>query len=78
MSCPTRVIDADYHSLVGVVLFNHSEVDFSVKPGDCVVQMIVQVIANCDAGGRRGGGPRRHRLAGGRVWVHRCLNPESL
>uniref|UniRef100_A0A453LWP4 dUTP diphosphatase n=2 Tax=Aegilops tauschii subsp. strangulata TaxID=200361 RepID=A0A453LWP4_AEGTS len=31
------VIDADYHSPVGVVLFNHSEADFAVKPGDCVV-----------------------------------------
>ena len=40
----TGVIDADYHCLVGVVLFNHSEVDFTVKPGDRVAQMIVQVI----------------------------------
>ncbi|KAF7030045.1 hypothetical protein CFC21_041664 [Triticum aestivum] len=39
-----RVIDADYRSLVGVVLFNHSEVDFTVKPDDRVAQMIVQVI----------------------------------
>ncbi|XP_044378117.1 deoxyuridine 5'-triphosphate nucleotidohydrolase-like [Triticum aestivum] len=39
-----RVIDADYRCLVGVVLFNHSEVDFAVKPGDRVAQMIVQVI----------------------------------
>uniref|UniRef100_A0A453LXV4 dUTP diphosphatase n=1 Tax=Aegilops tauschii subsp. strangulata TaxID=200361 RepID=A0A453LXV4_AEGTS len=37
MSRATRVIDADYHSPVGVVLFNHSEADFAVKPGDCVV-----------------------------------------
>ncbi|XP_044426505.1 deoxyuridine 5'-triphosphate nucleotidohydrolase isoform X2 [Triticum aestivum] len=40
----TRVIDADYRRLVGVVLFNHSDVDFAVKPGDCVAQMIVQEI----------------------------------
>ncbi|KAF6992470.1 hypothetical protein CFC21_009456 [Triticum aestivum] len=40
----TRVIDADYRCLVGVVLFNHSEVDFAVKPGDRIAQMIVQVI----------------------------------
>ncbi|XBI77861.1 hypothetical protein VPH35_087658 [Triticum aestivum] len=40
----TRVIDADYRCLVGVVLFNHSEVDFTVKPSNCIAQMIVQVI----------------------------------
>ena len=38
------VIDTDYRCLVGVVFFNHSEVDFTVKPGDRVAQMIVQVI----------------------------------
>nr|XP_045086303.1 uncharacterized protein LOC123494481 [Aegilops tauschii subsp. strangulata] len=30
---------------VGVVFSNHSEVDFAVKPGNCVAQMIVQVNA---------------------------------
>ncbi|XP_037428706.1 deoxyuridine 5'-triphosphate nucleotidohydrolase-like [Triticum dicoccoides] len=39
------VIDADYRGPVGVVLFNHSEADFAVKPGDRVAQMIIQVIA---------------------------------
>ncbi|KAI4998708.1 hypothetical protein ZWY2020_054050 [Hordeum vulgare] len=39
------VIDADYRGPVGVVLFNHSEADFAVKPGDRIAQMIVQVIA---------------------------------
>ncbi|EMS62343.1 Deoxyuridine 5'-triphosphate nucleotidohydrolase [Triticum urartu] len=38
------VIDVDYCGLVGVVLFNHSETDFIVKPGNRVAQMIVQVI----------------------------------
>ncbi|XP_037480295.1 deoxyuridine 5'-triphosphate nucleotidohydrolase-like [Triticum dicoccoides] len=38
------VIDVDYCGLVGVVLFNHSETDFIVKPGDRAAQMIVQVI----------------------------------
>ena len=40
------VIDADYHSPVGVVLFNHSEVDFVVKPSDRVARMIVHVITH--------------------------------
>ncbi|EMS60097.1 hypothetical protein TRIUR3_20007 [Triticum urartu] len=61
----------------GVVLFNHSEADFAMKPGDYIVQMTIQMIVNCDTGGRRGGGPRRHRPAGGRVRVHRWLNSES-
>ena len=39
------VIDVDYCGLVGVMLFNHSEVDFIMKPGDRAAQMIVQVIA---------------------------------
>lgn len=38
------VIDADYRGPVGVVLFNHSEVDFVVKPGDRIAQMIIEVI----------------------------------
>ena len=40
----TGVIDTDYRCLVGVMLFNHSEVDLAVKPGARVAQMIVQVI----------------------------------
>ena len=39
------MIDADYRNPVGIVLFNHSVTDFTVKPGDRVIQMIVQVIA---------------------------------
>uniref|UniRef100_A0A453R0R3 dUTP diphosphatase n=2 Tax=Aegilops tauschii subsp. strangulata TaxID=200361 RepID=A0A453R0R3_AEGTS len=35
----------DYCGLVGFVLFNHSEADFIMKPGDRAAQMIVQVIA---------------------------------
>ncbi|KAF7086673.1 hypothetical protein CFC21_089949 [Triticum aestivum] len=38
------VIDTDYDSLVGVVLFNHLEVDFDVKPIDRAARMIVHVI----------------------------------
>ena len=39
------MIDADYRDPVGVVLFNNSEADFAVKPGDRVTQMILHVIA---------------------------------
>ena len=70
----TGVIDADYRCLVAVVLFNHSEVDFAVKPGDRVAQMIVQVIVT----------PEVAELedldtivwGGGRIGVHQHLNSE--
>eukprot|EP00455_Lapot_gusevi_P050339 TRINITY_DN727_c0_g1_i2.p1 TRINITY_DN727_c0_g1~~TRINITY_DN727_c0_g1_i2.p1 ORF type:complete len:189 (+),score=46.74 TRINITY_DN727_c0_g1_i2:40-606(+) len=39
------VIDADYRGNVGVVLFNHSEVDFKVNVGDRVAQLILERIA---------------------------------
>ncbi|OXU27789.1 hypothetical protein TSAR_005348 [Trichomalopsis sarcophagae] len=39
------VVDADYRGEVGVVLFNHSDTDFIVKPGDRVAQFICEKIA---------------------------------
>ena len=39
------VIDADYRGPVGVILFNHSDADFAVKPGGRIAQMIIEVIA---------------------------------
>ncbi|XP_068653768.1 deoxyuridine 5'-triphosphate nucleotidohydrolase-like isoform X2 [Aristolochia californica] len=38
------VIDADYRGPVGVILFNHSDTDFEVKPGDRIAQLIVEKI----------------------------------
>ena len=42
------VVDADYRGPVGVVLFNHSDADFAVKPGDRVAQLVVERIATLD------------------------------
>jgi len=39
------VIDSDYRGNVGVILFNHSDQDFVVKPGDRVAQLILERIA---------------------------------
>ena len=39
------VIDANYRGEVGVVLFNYSEEDFEVKPGDHIAQLILEEIA---------------------------------
>uniref|UniRef100_A0A7N0V5Z2 Deoxyuridine 5'-triphosphate nucleotidohydrolase n=1 Tax=Kalanchoe fedtschenkoi TaxID=63787 RepID=A0A7N0V5Z2_KALFE len=38
------VIDADYRGPVGVILFNHSEVEFEVKEGDRIAQLILEQI----------------------------------
>lgn len=42
------VIDEDYRGNVGVILFNHSDVDFTVKAGDRVAQLILERIAIAD------------------------------
>ncbi|KAK3038124.1 hypothetical protein RJ639_029578 [Escallonia herrerae] len=39
------VIDADYRGPVGVILFNHSDVDFVVKAGDRIAQLIIEKIS---------------------------------
>lgn len=38
------VIDQDYRGNVGVVMFNFSETDFQVKPGDRIAQLICERI----------------------------------
>ncbi|KAK4796646.1 hypothetical protein SAY86_028972 [Trapa natans] len=42
------VIDADYRGPVGVILFNHSDVDFEVKAGDRIAQLIIEKIVTPD------------------------------
>ena len=39
------VIDADYRGPVGVILFNHSDVDFEVKAGDRIAELIIEKIS---------------------------------
>jgi dUTP pyrophosphatase len=36
--------DEDYRGNVGVILFNHSDVEFVVSPGDRIAQLILEVI----------------------------------
>lgn len=43
------VIDADYRGPVGVILFNHSDVDFEVKLGDRIAQLIIEKIVTPEA-----------------------------
>lgn len=42
------VIDADYRGPVGVILFNFSDVDFEVKAGDRIAQLILERIVTPD------------------------------
>lgn len=43
------VIDADYRGEVKVLLFNHSDVDFPVKVGDRVAQLVLERVSNRDS-----------------------------
>ena len=38
------VIDADYRGPIGVILFNYSDVDYEIKVGDRIAQLIIEVI----------------------------------
>jgi dUTP pyrophosphatase len=42
------VIDADYRGPVKVILFNFSETDFKISPGDRIAQLVLERIINPD------------------------------
>ena len=42
------VVDYDYRGPVGVVLFNHSNIDFVIKSGDRIAQLILEKISMVD------------------------------
>lgn len=44
LSTGAGVIDSDYRDAVRVILFNHSDIDFEVKTGDRIAQMIFEKI----------------------------------
>ena len=39
------VIDYDYRGPVGVILFNHGDIDFPIKKGDRIAQLILEKIS---------------------------------
>jgi len=59
------VIDADYKSNIGVILFNNSDTDFEVKVGDRIAQFIVTVIITPEVEELHGDLPVTKRGAGG-------------
>lgn len=42
------VVDYDYRGPVGVVLFNHGDIDFEIKRGDRIAQLILERISMAD------------------------------
>ncbi|KAI8902070.1 dUTPase-like protein [Globomyces pollinis-pini] len=42
------VVDCDYRGPLGVVLFNFSDVDYQIKRGDRIAQLVVEQIATPD------------------------------
>lgn len=42
------VIDSDYRGLLGVLLFNFGQEDFSIKPGDRIAQLVLERIETPD------------------------------
>ena len=43
------VIDADYTGEVKAILRNHSSIDYEFKAGDCIAQLIVEIIETSEA-----------------------------
>ena len=39
------IIDSDYQGEVKVLLMNHSDIQFEVKTGDCIAQLIIEKIS---------------------------------
>ncbi|KAH3687869.1 hypothetical protein WICPIJ_001162 [Wickerhamomyces pijperi] len=48
ISTGAGVVDADYRGEVKVVLFNHSDKDFSVVKGDRIAQLVLEKIVNAE------------------------------
>ncbi|CAB4374815.1 unnamed protein product [Rhizophagus irregularis] len=48
IDCGGGVVDADYRGPVGVILFNHGEVDYQVNEGDRVAQLVLERICTPD------------------------------
>ena len=44
IDCGAGVIDAQYRGEIKVLLFNHSDEDFSIEPGDRIAQLLIQKV----------------------------------
>lgn len=84
------VIDEDYRGNVGVILFNHSDVDFEIKAGDRVAQLVLEKICTPEveetreltetlraAGGFGSSGVKRLRTEDGHISTSTSTNSTS-
>ncbi len=46
IDCGAGVIDTKYRGEVKVLLFNHSDENFTIKPGDRIAQLLIQKVEN--------------------------------
>ena len=46
IDCGAGVIDAQYRGEINVLLFNHSDEDFPIEPGDRIAQLLIQKVEN--------------------------------
>ena len=44
IDCGAGVIDAKYRGEVKILLFNHSDDDFNIEPGDRIAQLLIQKV----------------------------------
>lgn len=44
LDCGAGVIDSQYRGEIKVLLFNHSDVDYQIKKGDRIAQLLVQKV----------------------------------
>jgi len=48
LDCGAGVIDSEYRGEVKVLLFNHSDMDYAIQPGDRIAQLLVQKVERMD------------------------------
>ena len=46
IDCGAGVIDTQYRGEIKVLLFNHSDEDFLIEPGDRIAQLLIQKVEN--------------------------------
>ena len=46
IACGAGVVDAKYRGEIKVLLFNHSDKNFTIEPGDRIAQLLVQKVEN--------------------------------
>ena len=46
IDCGAGVVDAKYRGEIKVLLFNHSDENFTIEPGDRIAQLLVQKVEN--------------------------------